>query len=170
MKWHRGRNEGCGRGCGEAVPEIFFPTPFPFAHFLPALPEAVLQSQGKLQAQTWRELRLKQHGWSWSHGLKNSSICWSTSDCELSTLWRGQGDNPNQSPRVKQKKLFIFHRAYLCIYLLLKSISEFTGEMACIFFSAGNITSAWTKQYFSQNRSRESWKTTNLLTTLTYMI
>lgn len=95
MKWHGGRNERCGRGCQDAVPEIIFPTPFPFAHFLPALPmEAVLQSQGKLQAQTWRatqtkaaQLELK----PWLEERTAASPEGPVTVNYLSTVWRGRG-------------------------------------------------------------------------------
>lgn len=73
----------------------------------PSLPEAVFQSQEKLQAQTWRATqaraaRLEPKPWL-EEGTAASAETPVTVN-NLSTLWRGRRDYQNQSPRVKKKK------------------------------------------------------------------
>lgn len=46
----------------------------------------------------------------------------------LSTVWREQGDNPDQSPRVKQKNNSFFTGLTLCTYSLLRVFQNSLGK------------------------------------------
>lgn len=142
----------------------------PFPHSLPlcslsaspahgttwALPEAGLQSQGNLQAQTWRATqaraaRLEAEAMAWK---RNSSICWSTSDREQSfNCVEGQGN----------KKIIHFSQGllYAPIYYLEYFRIHWGNGMHIFLCRQHNFSMDKTVPF--TELCRESWKTTNLL-------